>query len=229
MSHTYEVEIKSLLGSKENADRLIHNLLKIYPNLELTGRGGQLNHYFIVPEGVNLRTSLINFIPNEKKTEFEQVVNLGKKLSIRSRQTNFEQGVKVMFVIKASVGDDTSSNGVKRIEFEIPVNITLEELDRILLDAGLKYQAKWSRDRQEYVSGDLHICLDKNAGYGYLAEFEKVTSNEGDLEKVKADLLDLMNKVGVEELAQDRLEKMFAHYNANWEKYYGTEYTFVVE
>jgi adenylate cyclase class IV len=75
----------------------------------------------------------------------------------------------------------------------------------------------------------LHVCLDKNAGYGYLAEFEKVTSDEGELDKVKADLLALMDKVGVKELPQDRLERMFAHYNANWEKYYGTENTFNIE
>ena len=229
MSHTYEVEIKSLLGSKENAEKLMKNVLNLFPDLKLIGQGAQLNHYFVIPEGVDLRKALSNFIPNEKQSQFDQVVKLGKKLSIRSRQTNFADGQKVMFVVKASVGDDTSSNGVKRIEFEVPVNISLGELDNILLNAGLKYQAKWSRERQEYVSGDLHICLDKNAGYGYLAEFEKVTTDENKLDQTKLELLDLMKRLGVEELAQDRLERMFAHYNANWDKYYGTENTFVLE
>jgi adenylate cyclase class IV len=229
MSHIYEVEIKSLLGSKENADLLISKLVKHDKDFKLSTEGKQLNHYFNVPAGVDLKTALSNLIPTDKKDAFEQVVTLGKKLSVRTRQSIDKKGQKVIFVIKASVGDDSSSNGVKRIEFESQVSITLDELDQILLEAGLTYQAKWSRERKEYVSGDLHVCLDKNAGYGYLAEFEKVTSNEGDLERVKSELLELMNKVGVSELPQDRLERMFAHYNANWEKYYGTENTFNIE
>lgn len=38
-----------------------------------------------------------------------------------------------------------------------------------------------------------------------------------------------MNALGVEGLPQDRLERMFAYYNANWGDYYGTERTFVIE
>jgi hypothetical protein len=38
-----------------------------------------------------------------------------------------------------------------------------------------------------------------------------------------------MAKLGVEELPQDRLERMFAHYNAHWPEYYGTEKVFVIE
>jgi adenylate cyclase class IV len=229
MSHTYEVEIKSLLGSKENADSLVSKLKKQNPDIKLSSEGKQLNHYFNVPEGVDLKTALSALIPEDKKESFDKIIKDGKKLSIRTRQSTDKNGEKVIFVIKASVGDDSSSNGVKRIEFESQVMISLDALDKVILNAGLTYQAKWSRERQEYVSGDLHVCLDKNAGYGYLAEFEKVTSDEKELEKTRKDLLEFMNTVGVEELAQDRLERMFAHYNANWNKYYGTENTFVLK
>lgn len=136
---------------------------------------------------------------------------------------------KVILVMKASVGDDTSSNGVKRVEFEAVVKKSLGELDKILLDSGCTYQAKWSRQREEYESGDMHVCIDKNAGYGYLAEFEKVTQDENSLEEVKNDLLSKMASLGIAELAQDRLERMFAHYNAHWPEYYGTEKTFNIE
>jgi len=229
MSHTYEVEIKSLLGSKENADSFVSKLKKENPDLKLSSEGKQLNHYFNVPEGVDLKTALASLIPEDRKESFDKIIKDGKKLSIRTRQSTDKTGEKVIFVIKASVGDDSSSNGVKRIEFESQVKISLDALDKILLNAGLTYQAKWSRERQEYISGDLHVCLDKNAGYGYLAEFEKVTSDEKELEKTRKELVDFMKTVGVEELAQDRLERMFAYYNANWNKYYGTEDTFVLE
>ncbi len=229
MSHTYEVEIKSLLGSKENADSLIFKLKKQNPDFKLSSEGKQLNHYFNVPEDVDLKTALTILIPKDKKESFDKIIKDGKNLSIRTRQSTDTTGEKVIFVIKASVGDDSSSNGVKRIEFESQVKISLDALDKALLNAGLTYQAKWSRERQEYISGDLHVCLDKNAGYGYLAEFERVTGDEKELEKTRKELVDFMKTVGVEELAQDRLERMFAYYNANWDKYYGTEDTFVLE
>ncbi|HEY4503610.1 MAG TPA: CYTH domain-containing protein [Candidatus Paceibacterota bacterium] len=225
MSHLYEVEIKSLLGSKEKADNLISKLKKHDKNIKLSSQGRQLNHYFNVPEKINLKKVLLGLIPKDKKTSFDKIMKDGKKLSVRTRDADG----KVLIVLKASVGDDSSSNGVKRIEFESPVNISLDNLDKILLSAGLSYQAKWSRERKEYASKDLHVCIDKNAGYGFLAEFEKVTPIEDDLDKIKKDLLSLMKKMGVEELSQDRLERMFAHYNSNWKDYYGTEKTFNIE
>ena len=51
----------------------------------------------------------------------------------------------------------------------------------------------------------------------------------GRAEAQAARLRALMTELGVEELAQDRLERMFAYYNANWPTYYGTEETFTVE
>ena len=75
----------------------------------------------------------------------------------------------------------------------------------------------------------MNISIDKNAGYGYLAEFEIVTDKEAELDTVKEKLLSFMKKMGVSELPQDRLERMFAHYNAHWPEYYGTEKTFIIE
>ena len=76
------------------------------------------------------------------------------------------------------------------MEFETVMVMTLEELDKLLLNAGLEYQAKWSREREEYKLGDTNICLDKNAGYGYMAEFEKVVEDRALADVVKKELLD---------------------------------------
>ncbi|MES3031527.1 MAG: CYTH domain-containing protein [Patescibacteria group bacterium] len=225
MSHTYEVEIKSLLGSKENANALVAHLKKHDPKLSVSAHEKQLNHYFTVPAGVDLGKALTHLIPAEKKEIFDRVVLEGKKPSVRTREANGT----VILIIKASVGDDSSSNGVKRIEFESEVPTTLEKLDQALLGAGLTYQAKWSRERDQYTSGDMNVCIDKNAGYGYLAEFEKMSTDESALEATKKDLLAFMASVGALELPQDRLERMFAHYNAHWSEYYGTEKVFNIE
>jgi predicted adenylyl cyclase CyaB len=222
----YEVEIKSLLGSKENADKLKSDLVKNFPKMSLVGKGKQLNHYFNTPKNFDgLRKNILPLIPADKLDSFLSILSHGHKMSIRTRDADG----RVIFVVKASLGDDTSSNGVKRIEFEIPVNKSLAELDQLLIDSGCTYQAKWSREREEYGNEDLHVCIDKNAGYGYLAEFEKVINDESKLEQTRNDLLSVMASVEAVELAQDRLERMFAYYNANWPDYYGTDKTFTVQ
>ncbi len=226
MKHSYEVEIKSLLGSQDKADKLKQDLLRVFPDTKLVSKGKQLNHYFNIPKDLTSLVSKLDwYIPKEKKHTFQDILNHGEKMSIRTRDADG----KVILVIKASVGDDSSSNGVKRIEFESVVPLKLVELDKILLDTGCTYQAKWSREREEYESGDMHVCLDRNAGYGYVAEFEKVTDDDKILDKVRNDLLETMKRLDVVELPQDRLERMFAHYNSHWGEYYGTDKIFNIE
>jgi len=47
MDHQYEVEIKVLLGSKENRDNFKSSLEDSVEKLEMIGENAQLNHYFI--------------------------------------------------------------------------------------------------------------------------------------------------------------------------------------
>lgn len=225
MSHTFEIEIKSLLGSKESAEEL-KQTLKEKGELQEIGEHSQLNHYFNTPSDLSkLETVILPHIPEEKRDQLKKVLEEGESHSVRTRDADG----KVIFVIKASVGDDTSANGVSRIEFESEVNMSLDELDELLLDSGLTYQAKWSRDREEFKLGDMNITIDKNAGYGYLAEFEKVVDDSQQASDVEAEIRSFMKDCGIDELPQDRLERMFAHYNANWEDYYGTDKIFNIE
>ena len=225
MSDQYEIEIKSLLGAQKEADILSKKIYK--RGGTLTNKNKQLNHYFIAPNnlGKKFTKSLSPHIEESKKSLFQKILNEGNNLSIRTRDTDG----KVLFVIKASIGNDTSANGVSRMEFESKMKMTLDDLDKLLLDAGLEYQAKWSREREEYKLKDVNICLDKNAGYGYLAEFEKIVTDQTLADTIKEELLEIMRDFEVKELPQDRLERMFSYYNQNWRDYYGTEKIFNIE
>ncbi len=218
----YEIEIKSLLGDSERAARLKEKIKE---------KGGvflnshkQLNHYFILSDMEKFKNKLLPHIKENKQELFKKILEDGNDFSVRTREADG----KIILVIKASIGTDTSANGVSRMEFESEIEMTLGELDKLLLDAGLQYQAKWSREREEYKLGDANICLDKNAGYGYLAEFEKVVTDSTLADSIRKELLGLMEDFGVEELPQDRLERMFAYYNKNWRDYYGTDKIFNV-
>ena len=64
----YEIEIKSLLGSRENAERLEAQMKKLDPNLKMIGAHKQLNHYF---EGKGDWTMAAKALPDEKsRNEF---------------------------------------------------------------------------------------------------------------------------------------------------------------
>lgn len=219
----YEIEIKSLLGSSERASDLREKIAS--KGGVLKHKNNQLNHYFILNDPDKFKEKLISHIPAEDRNKFEKILEEGSNFSVRTRDTDGQ----VILVIKASIGTDTSANGVSRMEFESGMNMTLDELDGLLLRAGLEYQAKWSREREEYKLGDTVICLDKNAGYGYLAEFEKVVRDRALAGTVKKELLGMMKDFEVAKLPQDRLERMFSYYNENWRDYYGTDRIFNIE
>ena len=216
----YEIEIKSLLGSSERAAKLKEKIRK--KGGVLLNSNKQLNHYFIINDVGRLKQKLGSRIARRDQTSFNKILKEGSNFSVRTRDTDG----KVLLVIKASIGQDTSANGISRMEFESEMKMTLDDLDQLLLDLGLKYQAKWSREREEYRLDDTNICLDKNAGYGYLAEFEKVVTDRALAPSAKKALLGMMKNFEVEELPQNRLERMFAHYNENWRDYYGTDRIF---
>jgi predicted adenylyl cyclase CyaB len=222
---TYEVEVKTLLGSQEKADALRQKMGELDPNFKLISRNKQLNHYFIGGTMHALVKKVEGHISFDALKKLSDLITKVTEISVRTRNKDGE----VLLVVKASVGDDTSANGVKRMEFEEKVDLTLEQLDRLVLAAGFRYQAKWSREREEYTFKGLTVSLDKNAGYGWLSEFEKVVEGEAGVDAAHKEIVALMAECGVTELPQDRLERMFKFYNEHWPEYYGTEKIFTVE
>ncbi len=223
--NTYEIELKSLLGNASNAEKLVSKMQGLDPKMVSKGSHKQLNHYFKDGNLQSLYEKLGDKVQPEKKDLFREVVEKAKTYSVRTRLAD----EKVILVIKASVDETTSSNGTARLEFESLMNMTLEELDNEILASGFNYQAKWSRERTDYTYKDTSVSIDKNAGYGYLAEFEKIETELENVEPTKTFLRDMLKELDIQELPQDRLERMFAFYNDNWQDYYGTEKTFNIE
>lgn len=223
MAH-YEVEVKSLLGEKANADALTERMCALDPACACVASNKQLNHYFEGGDINELYQKTEHLFSGEQQAKFKKIVERGTDFSVRTRQKDEE----VFLVVKASVDEGTSANTVSRLEFEEAVDTSLDELDTLVQEAGYTYQAKWSREREEYSFRGANVCLDKNAGYGYLAEFEKIVDDEGMLAEARKEIDSIMAELGAEELSQDRLARMFDFYNQNWPEYYGTEKTFTI-
>ncbi|MEK7617822.1 MAG: hypothetical protein AAB410_01635 [Patescibacteria group bacterium] len=295
MQHTYEIEIKSLLGGKDKADDLVNRMKQKDPNLKVLGSHRQLNHYFApVPSGTgqvggdlkSLYEKVQNLLDDASRSKLKDLAERAKaksrtgaqatgtgNFSVRTRETDGKTaphtgaqatGVGVILVVKATVDDTTSSNGTARLEWESVLFPSpgygeglreglirnIDDLDKLVLSSGFQYQAKWSRERSEYkytplpflspspLRGEgggegeqlkLMVAIDKNAGYGYLAEFEMVVDDEKKADDAKNLIRTVMGGLKIDELPQDRLERMFKFYNENWKDYYGTEKTFTVE
>jgi adenylate cyclase class IV len=221
----FEIEVKTLLGEKKNADALKARMCEYDPSCACVSVNKQLNHYFEGGDLVELYRLTHDLFLEDARSKFAYIAEKGTNFSVRTRQKDDT----VLLVIKASIDGGTSANTVSRMEFEEEVNATLSELDERVLQSGFTYQAKWSRDREEYNYKGINVCIDRNAGYGYLAEFEKVVQGEHDLDAIRNDIDHIMAELEVVELPQDRLERMFAHYNKNWPEYYGTEKVFIIE
>ncbi len=227
MPNSYEIEIKSLLGNKERADKLIAAMREKDAELTSLGSHEQLNHYFIGGNLLLLEQNLFSYLSPPDIDRLKDLAVRARNFSLRTRQAD----KKVILVLKVSVDDTTSANGTARLEFEAePPKLSLVALDDLVLRSGFTYQAKWSRERTDFKFGrDVNVCIDKNAGYGYLAEFEMIVDDVDKAGAAKEKLRSLMNDLGVVELPQDRLARMFDHYNTHWQEYYGTEKTFVIE
>ena len=230
---TYEVEVKALLGNPERAEEIRRKMKEVDRSCTMQSRNKQLNHYFY-PDSIvgaesgslaKLTETIDLYLKEGARKKFSDIVKRGKSFSVRTR----DKDGTALLVVKASVDDTTSENGIARMEFEEKVPMTLEKLDELVLASGFKYQAKWSREREEYVCLGTNVTLDKNAGYGWLAEFERIVEDEKKLNEARREIRALMERLGVPELPQDRLERMFAFYNEHWQEYYGTDKVFIVE
>ena len=221
----YEIEIKALLGSAEQAAVVLERIRSLEHDVQHTSHNVQLNYYFVGKTLHELLAATRMHLSDEGAARLADVAERAASYSIRARKRNED----IILVVKASENSVASVNGISRIEFEEKVPLSLEELDSVILAAGFTHEAKWSRERDEYVAGDITVCIDKNAGYGYVAEFEKVVDSENKTGAARADIEAFMSKIGVSELPQERLDRMFSYYNTHWPEYYGTDKIFDIQ
>ena len=77
----------------------------------------------------------------------------------------------------------------------------------------MRLEAKWQAERTIFAALGLTLDVFFTPGYGYMIEFEKVITDDTDRETAYQQVIDVMHQLGVTELPNDRLERMFAYYN----------------
>jgi hypothetical protein len=84
-SNHIEIEVKSLLGNKENADKLLEKVKENYPTFKLLHEEKQLNHYFKLGDFISLSEKIVDNLSDDQKKQFKEIIEHGKNHSVRTR------------------------------------------------------------------------------------------------------------------------------------------------
>lgn len=220
----YEIEIKTLLGSQQKSDELLAEVTRHDPATKLVSEQKQLNHYYHGGDLAALAAAMAGHITAEQMATISDIAARAKSINVRTRQKNDT----VLLIVKGSLDNVSAVHSHQRMEFEVPVDITLDELDALVEQSGWQLEAKWQADRKIYSTMGLTLDMFFTPGYGYMAEFEQVVTADQDRESAHQKLVDTMATLGVQELPNPRLERMFEYYNQHWNEYYGTNKVFVI-
>lgn len=225
VSMQYEIEIKSLLGSQERTDELLSTVKLLDPDMEQVNEQYQLNHYFKNGNIARLIEEFKTELSEGQQSLLHEIAKRATSVNVRSRQKNDS----VLLIVKGSLDKSSAAHSHQRMEFETPLPLAINELDQRIQRAGWGLEAKWQAERKMYAALGLTLDVFFTPGYGYMIEFEKVVTDDTDRETAHRQVVDVMNKLGVEELPNDRLERMFAYYNEHWPEYYGTRNIFTIK
>lgn len=222
----YEVEIKSLLGTQEAAEQLAHRLQQLDPECKKMSHTSQRNHYFTGDHIGNLADVLTGL----SAKDIAAIANISANathISVRTRQNNDDQSQTIL-VIKGAKGEGSANHAVERMEFEKKLPIAQNTLDQLLVDNNFDLQAKWQAERDKYSFHGATVEVIFSPGYGYLSEVEYISQDQ-DHATAEGVVRGILAELGLVELSGERLERMFAHYNAHWQEYYDTRNVFTVE
>jgi adenylate cyclase class IV len=217
----YEVEVKALVN---DVNELRNKVEKIYPNYVNKIYSKQFNHYFSYTD--KARLNLLYDI--ETSDNWKQFVILpddiysANNLAIRTRWDS-EKGT--LFIIKYAINDDDAQNGVVRRELELSVAVDIDTLDEWILNNGLTYESKWSRERVEFQYDNFSICTDLNSAYGGLCEVETIIADKSELTAAHFYVEDILEQLGLQELDPQILDKMYRFTCLYWNDFYGTTKT----
>jgi len=221
----YEIEIKCLLPDKSALEALLKKIELKDPTMKLVSVQRQRNHYFHGGSLEKLIEHAVSHLSAEQLENLKDINATATHINVRSRQKNDE----VLLIVKGSLDDVSAAHSHHRMEFEGVVPLDIDQLDDLILESGWLLEAKWQANREIYSALGLTVDTIVTPGYGYMVEFERVVTDDSSREEAHQQILDVMESLGVEELPNDRLERMFAYYNEHWQEYYDTDKTFVVK
>lgn len=221
-----KIEVKIRLKSEIEISDLLAKLSQKDQNFELVKKESQKNNYFVNVDLGALTANLNDFLDLSEQEILKEIMLYAAHVSISTREIDGE--IVILRIISSNGSKETVTNDLKN-KFEKEITLSLDELDRLIINSKGIFKAKWSRHTAIYKFLDYTVSIDKNAGYGYICEIEKVVELEIDEENVLEEINKLINELSHSPLEKSELDRMFEYYVEHWEEYYETEKTFELE
>lgn len=156
---------------------------------------------------------LLEFFKKEGKfisEDYQETYYFDTKEDLRIQRNNFLS--KIWFK-KGKIHDD------HREEIEIKFHRNdFEKLQKLFLNLGFNIEVKWFRTRHTFKWQDINVMVDYTKGYGYIIEFEKMSTEED-----KRKTLDLLKQklklLNIELTSKEEFNKKYRYYKKHWKSF----------
>lgn len=218
-----EIEIKYLLEDKQAADELAKKMKANYPDCEKTRESIVISYFYEKPESVKqVLDAAKQIVSKSEFEELQQMLNDSMELVVKARSIDDI----VFFAVKGAFKGEDAVHAVNRIEFEVKVDTSLEEVNKLLVDSSIVLASKWYSERSFYkITEDMEMNIEFVSGYGYKAEIE-ILIEDVDSQNAEAAIRQVAQELSLQEASQELLGKMYEYYNQHWQEYFKTKKVF---
>ncbi len=217
-----EVEIKYLLADKDAQDKLVSSLQEHFPRTRLLRKKVVISYFYKKPRSVDSVLNAGSQLLNE--VEFAKLKHILKSSNLVVKARSI--GSDVFFALKSAKKGEDAVHAVDRLEFEVKVNTSIENVNTVITNAGIELVSKWYSERSFYeLDSRVNADIEFVSGYGYKAELEILTDDEHSQTEEK-EIRAIAKELSLQEASQELLGKMYEYYNQHWEDYYKTDKVF---
>ncbi len=218
-----EIEIKYLLDDQQARDQLVAAALQRFPDMKLKKSSVIISFFYKKPPAKNLETAIKRIVDPQNQEQVVRLIRKSGDLVVKARSIDDT----VYFAVKGSPAGQDAVHAVSRLEFEVAVDISLDELGHRLEESGVQLVSKFSSWRDFYaLDSALNMDVEFVSGYGYKAEIELLVEEEDSEDEHIERIRKIAKEVGIQEASQELFGKMYHYYNQNWQEYFSTRKTF---
>lgn len=218
-----EIEIKYLLADKQARDQLVRAISQRFPNTQCIKSSVIISFFYKKPSSQNLKTAIGQIVKPSEKAEALDLIHRSGDLVVKARSIDDD----VYFAVKGSPAGQDAVHAVSRLEFEVAVDMSLNDLNSKLENNGVQLVSKFSSWRDFYTLDNmLRMDVEFVSGYGYKAEIELLVDEQDAEDKHIERIRSIAEDVGIHEASQELFGNMYRYYNQNWQEYFNTRKTF---
>ncbi len=171
----------------------------------------------------NIEVELRSFISKEKYEEllnfFMESALLKEEDSQETHYLNSEIDLRIqknktgtrIWMKRGKIHDDAR----KETEIVTGEKEDFDKLKDIFSSLGLGTEIVWIRDRKQFEWEGVTVCLDYTKGYGYILEFEKMSTEEEKDENLK-ELTQKFKRLEINITPKEEFSEKYDHYKQNW-------------